>query len=423
MEVERQRISYTYRNIDKTHFILVLKHRKNQYLLSEINLYLKDRTTSSSATSDKYSRTLLSFIRFLIKRCKKQKLNYDIWRKATNEDLLDWQGYQVKKRDQIHATKPSDATIYDNAKLVHLFYIWASKREYPVAINNNDSWKYDYRANSKFIGSIDMISVNHSEATNSKAEFRQKEPNKKLFIMSNDDIKKLMQGYKDPVYAAALMLSLATGMREEGVCSMPYIGKGKNSHICPYPEILSNLSNENNKTFDFTVTEKGVSTRTLQVNLAAWKSICLMYLPLYFERLKLYKKKHRSINHNNVFFLKKNGEPITPKNIADQTYLVKKTLKAFPWTFHSARAWYATKFIIRHQSKEEILGVYYNSAVEDQLKKQMGHKDYKTTYTHYMKQASLILHLKENKMDFSFEEDDTFFSGLCRKFETAEIEE
>lgn len=142
-------------------------------------------------------------------------------------------------------------------------------------------------------------------------------------------------------------------------------------------------------------------------------------------RRKLLQKKYPDINPDSVFFINRLGHPVTPKMISSMTYVAKQDLIDFPWSFHSARPWYATQYMINNLSKNQLKAQFYNAAVEDGLRKQLGHSDIKTTYMYYIKMAlvvsalldgsigqktwkdleetadSVILNSKQNTFDFS----------------------
>ncbi|ABG40538.1 conserved hypothetical protein [Paraglaciecola sp. T6c] len=416
MNIKRELIEYQYENKTYSHHIL-LAETDNKTLLSPVNIYLKLHASRSLKTSERYSSAIKRFIDYLITQKSQDCIDYNIWRTAKMEDIRKWQGRLVSQRDLEGLKKPSDKTILESAKIVYHFYCWASDSDFPVIINNTSKeWKYNFKHESKIVQIKSMISgtsPDHANIDLGGKTTRNAPSSKKTLIMSDDDISALMTEYKDPVYSALLMLALATGLREQGCVSMPFIGVGVNSHIRPYPEIKNELKNgETAKTFNFTVKEKGNKVRTLQVNMAAWKTICNSYLPLFYERKKLFKKQFPGENSNAHFFLKKNGEPVTAKNIADQTYLAKQNFDAFPWSFHSARDWYATNFIIRHLTLNQINNLHYDAAVEEQLRLQLGHNDIKTTYMHYVRQASLILALQNGQLDYTLGKDEGFFNSL-----------
>jgi hypothetical protein len=370
-----------------------LQDGREKILLSPFNLFLKDRASSSIKTSSRYAGNICRFLNFILARYEEDRERF--WRNASEEDLREWQKEQVKERDRAKKTRPSDKTISENASLIHDMYGWLKKNNFPISMHlNTKDWKYNFKDESllRHIRSqISGKSVDHSGI--SAGLHRAQDRNKNDFtIMSNHDCERLMQAYKDPVYAACFFLALSTGMREEGICKVPYLGTGRNFHIRPYPEILSEIGDK--KTFQFTVMEKGKS-RTLDVNMKAWEAVCKIYLPHYFERRKLLKQKHPDIDADSVFFINRVGHPVTPQRISRMTYLAKKDLRDFPWTFHSSRSWYATQYMVNHLSKDQLKMGFYNAAVEDGLRRQIGHSDIKTTYKHYLKLASIAIALRD----------------------------
>jgi len=417
MKIERELLTYKYNYQSLNHHILVAID-DNKTLLSAVNIYLEENASNSLKTSDKYSGAIKRFFEFVISQRSEEIIDSNFWREISYSQIKEWQAFQVYQRDKANNKKPSDKTIFENASIIHQFYVWARKKEFPVAIDAVlKDWKFNYRDESKLLTIHSMLSGSNPDHANidigsSNARARARVDNS-IVIMDNDDIKALMNSYVDPVYPALLMLALGTGMREEGCVSMPYIGTGVNAHIRPYPEIMNTIkSGGNAKTFGFTVTEKGRKTRTVQVNMAAWKTICSFYLPLYYERKKLFQLKYPEKNANSHFFLNKKGEPVTEKNISDMTYIAKRGIEAFPWSFHSARDWYATNFITKHLSKSKINNMHYDAAVEELLRSQLGHKDIKTTYMYYIKKASIIIALQDGLLDYSLGMDSDFFGDL-----------
>lgn len=424
MKIERAIVSYTFEERDLAHHILIFSHNGAEVLLSAINLYLKERAYKSIKTSERYSSAIKRFLEFIISR--DSNITSTFWRNVRNSDIREWQGSIVKKRDSEGRQKPNDDTIFQEACIVCDFYSWAQKNNFPTLTSITSlSWKYNYRDESKLLRNINVFSGNSPDYSNidigikrgSKSRCSRKR--KQVTIMSTEDIRRLMKAYSDPVYPAMFILALATGMREQGVCSFPYIGIGINDHIRNYPEILNKVSQtsrnqETPKTFPFTVMEKGSKTRTLQVNMSAWKVICASYLPLYYERRKLFERKNLGKKPDHVFFLNKLGVPVTPKMIADRTYDAKKKLndKNFRWSFHNTRDWYATSFIIKHLTTDQINSSHYDAAIEDALRRQLGHSDIRTTYMHYVRVASLLLATRSGKLDFSLGKNEKFWNNI-----------
>lgn len=420
MNIERPLITYQHERKEVTHHILTLHSDNTIILMSAVNLFLKEKAYKSIKTSERYSSAIKRFLEFIIKKNEQASLNF--WREVQEGDIREWQGSIVQKRDQSHKQKPSDKTIYTEACIVFDFYCWARKCGFPTLINESATeWKFNYRDESRLLTSKNILSGSNPGYANidtGNKRSRNADSNKKVTIMSTENIKQLSCSYSDPVYSVMFLLALATGMREQGVCSVPYIGYGANDHIRPYPEIKKTIPKDSKgeipKTFDFTVVEKGSKIRTLKVNMAAWKVVCITYMPLYYERRKLFEKKHPDKNANAFFFLNKAGNPVTPKMVADRTYTAKQNFEHFDWSFHSSRDWYATMFIIKHLSRERIDASHYDAAIEEALRKQLGHSDIRTTYMSYVRTASILLATQSGELDFSLGKDDDFWGDITK---------
>ncbi|MEZ9744146.1 site-specific integrase [Vibrio splendidus] len=434
MNIERSLITYLHERKTFNHHILTISNNGSVILMSAVNLFLKEKAHKSNKTSERYSSVLKRFFVFIIQN--NDSLTPNFWREIRDSDIREWQGYRVQNRDKVKRLKPSDDTVFKDACIVFDFYSWAEKNHFPILITRSSiDWKYNYRDESRLLSSKSILSGNSPDYSNidigdkRKRNTRSSETKKQVTIMGLEELKSLINAYVDPVYCVMFLLALATGMREQGVCSFPYIGYGENDHIRPYPEIKNTIPKDSNgkvpKTFSFNVIEKGSKKRTLQVNIAAWKMICKLYLPLYYERKKLFKKKYPNKDLNAFFFLNKSGKPITPKMVADGTVRAKKKLndKNFIWSFHNTRDWYATMFVIKHLSREKINASHYDAAIEESLRKQLGHSDIKTTYMHYVRVASILLATQNGELDFSLGKDDDFWGSIVEGMNNGEENE
>ncbi|HAS6902114.1 TPA: site-specific integrase [Vibrio parahaemolyticus] len=429
MILRRILINYNYEFRDISHHVLYTKYKGESVLLSAVNLFLYERCTSSIKTSDRYSQLFLRFFNFLIDTSNIDITDTNFWRLATTADIKAWQGFQVKNRDSNNKSKPQDDTIYYNALIIFDFYVWAKNKGFPTLIRaTSKDWIFNYRDESRLLKSKNMLSGSSPDTGNidiGKRSSRSSNRNKRsrITIMKNEDIRLLMSSFDDKVYPSILMLALSTGLRSSGCCDFPYIGYGENHHIRVYPDIENTIRNTDGtipKTFSYTVEEKGSKVRTIQVNLAAWKSICEFYYPLYLERRKLFIKKYPKLIHDNYFFLTSKGDPVTPKKIADATTYIKSkpALKGFKWSFRNSRDWYATNFVLKRLTRKQIENNYYDHAVDKALQDQLGHADLRTTYMFYVRVASLILHLESGMLDYTLGKDETFWNSLKPKERT-----
>ncbi|CAK1757328.1 Tyr recombinase domain-containing protein [Vibrio crassostreae] len=420
MKIERPLVTYQHEHRNISHHILTLHTSCSIILMSAVNLFLKERAYKSIKTSERYSSAIKRFFEFIIQNNEHVTPNF--WREVKDSDLREWQGYIVQNRDRKRKQKPSDDTVFKEACIVFDFYSWARENKFPTLINTRSiDWKYSYRDESRLLSSKSILSGSNPDYSNidtgnKRSQHSKSSKSKQVTIMNLEDIKALVCSYNDAVYPAIFLLALATGMREQGVCSVPYIGLGRNDHIRPYPDIQNTIPKDSEgntpKTFDFTIVEKGKKMRTLKVNMAAWKVICKIYLPLYYQRRKLFEIKHPDKDANAFFFLNKSGHPVTPKMIADRTYIAKMKLRNFRWSFHNTRDWYATMFIIKHLSRDKINASHYDAAIEDSLRRQLGHSDIRTTYMHYVRVASILLATQNGELDFSLGKDDYFWGDI-----------
>lgn len=389
MKVAKREVTYRFDDRQYHHHVVYLNDDKQKILISPFNLYLKQHASSSIKTSEKYAVTMVRFLNFLLERYTEDGEKF--WRSVTETDLRQWQHQQVRERDTAGKRKPSDQTISQNANFIHNVYSWLKKMNFPISMHfNTTEWKFNFKEESLLRHTRSQLAGHSTDhRAISLKEHRTQDGNKNdVVIMSKNDVTRLMSAYRDKVYAACFLLALGTGLREEGVCKMPYSGIGENMHIKPYPEILTEIGTK--KTFPYTVVEKG-KQRTLDVNVNVWKAICEIYMPLYYKRRKLLERKHPDINPDTVFFINKLGNPVSPKKISQMTTEAKKALSGFPWTFHNARSWFATQFMINHLTRSQIESTYYNAAVEEGLRRQIGHNDIKTTYKYYLRMASIVI--------------------------------
>jgi hypothetical protein len=415
MNIEKQEVNYRFDDREYNHHVVYLQNSEKKILLSPFNIYLKNHASGSLKTSEKYAGTLVRFLNFLFERHREDEEKF--WRSVTERDLREWQHEQVKVRDEAKKKSPNDKTISQNANFIHDVYAWLKIENFPIAMHfNTKDWKFNFKDESLLRHIRSQISGASTDHTSiSTRKHRTQDTNKNDFVvMSQHDQLQLMSAYSDPVYAVCFLLALGTGLREEGVCRMPYVGVGDNIHIRPYQEIISDIGNK--KTFKYTVVEKR-KERTLDVQIDVWRAVCEIYLLLYFERRRLLEKKHPEINPDSVFFITKSGHPVTPKKIASMTTVAKRRLTNFPWTFHHARSWYATQYLIAHLSKSKIENSFYDAAVEDGLRRQIGHKDIKTTYKHYIRVASIVIATADHQIgQITFRELQKVSEAAVQKF-------
>jgi len=380
----------------KSHHVLYAADEENIVTFDTVNLYLSEKCTSSLCTSKRYINIFNRFYRWYF-NYKEQSLKCFnvIWLTVEDLDIKTWQSQVATERMEKSKLKPSDKTIYEDARIVHEFYAWANKKEYPVRIKpESKEFIYDFKnRESELLAHLPRKKEKNTDRSNIKNQTYPYVQKGQIRILSNAQINILLSSYADPVYSMMYLFSLCTGLRPEGVIQLPYIGVQKNAHIIPWNQMKKNIKGE--RDFEFTVTEKGRKTRTIKINVKDWEAISMAYLPLCEKRRSLYKSKNETYPDQKYFWFKKNGDPITQVSDISHatTYAKKRGEIKFPCCFYDARHWYATMYILKHLNKKELFAEDgYNSAVDKYLANQLGHADICTTYKYYVDVARVYVY-------------------------------
>lgn len=381
---------------DVEHYILkAINLNGSEELLSHPNLFLYHDTNGSINTSKRYAAIISKFYSFLSTQEKFTKIDVGKYHViADNRDIRRWQIYRQIKRINKQSTKPSSETIFEEARVLLIFFKWLNNTGY---VTNVDMQFKDWTANFKSKRMLNYIQKKARVAINAKNikvldKERRQQSSKSL--ITNQEIKALLKAYSDPVYPALLKLSLATGMRPMELVKFPYIGTGGNKHIMPYSEM-----DKDSITVDYKIIGKGKKERVIKVNIKDLKELDEQYIKKYYvERKKKYREIFNADCPPSILFLTKSGTPVTPEKLSRRSNDAKlKAMKSYPdfrekITFYEARHWWPTMFVIEF-FKEKLLTdsseVLY-AAFAQALKNQMGHEELETTYEYYIDMARLV---------------------------------
>jgi|SRR5450830_26816 len=402
LQISRELVSYkTIRGKDVSHYILIADEGKKRVLISHVNLYLYDITRSSEATSNKYSSILSVFYSYLSTLDKFKLVGVGSYHNITdNEDIKSWQEARQTARVKAQKTFPTSETIFNDAQRVLNFFSWLKYEHYETCVDvQYKTWVANFKSDHllSHIQRKAEVAVDSKNITVLDRERRQRQS---YSLITNDEIKSLIQSYPDPVYAALFKLSLGTAMRPSELCKFPYIGTGANSHIQPY----ENMAREGATVSYLISLSKGHKSRTIRVNMADLKALEEHYIkPHYQERARLYKERYGKKCPPSILFLTARGVPITSKMISDRTLAAKKLAMATnsqfreSVVFYDARHWWPTMFLIKRfkQGLLEDSTVIRDMAAIQAITQQMGHDNFSTTYNHYIDQARLLLLAQE----------------------------
>jgi len=398
LAINRQVLSYTSADVGKlvTHYVLIADVGKMRVLLSHPNLFLYEQTTSSIQTSNRYSNVISKFYRFMSSQKKFENVDVTKYHViADNRDIRRWQISRQVERVKKQSDKPKSETIFEDAKIVLQFFSWIIDSNYITSVNvKKRTWIANFKNRSllNYVRKKAKQKIDYKNIEVLDRESRQKE---KFTLITNDEIKTLIQSFDDPVYPAMFKLSLGTAMRPMDLCVFPYIGNGKNKHIMSYSEMSLAKG-----TVDYFISgSKGNKSRTIKVNVADLKALEEHYIrPFYQERAKKYKVLYGKKCPPSILFLNKFGRPINPSMVSSRAFDAKhKAMDSNPSfregvTFYDARHWWPTMFMLKF-FKDKILtkaaDVLY-AAVGEVVRNQMGHEEIDTTFRFYIDKARLL---------------------------------
>jgi len=398
-EITRKLIDYKSVATDKlvTHHILLAKRNNQIILLSHPNLFIYHQASYSKDTSNRYSSIISKFYRYLSDNHKFKNVcisKYHVL--ANNNDIKSWQVFRQTERVKNQSLKPSSETIFEEAKLLMVYFKWLNDSGYPTnVVVKTKTWIPNFKDEGllSHINKEAKVTIDSKNVTVLDKETRQ---SRKLGLITDNEIKWLSESFSDPAYAAMFMLSLGTAMRPIELCEFPYIGNGENSHIMPYSEMDSDQN-----VFDYLISKsKGGKSRVIKINKKDLERLEKNYTtPFYSKRKALYEERYGRKCPPSILFLNKLGKPITKTMVAsranDAKVLAMKKNPTFRKgiNFYDARGWWPTMFLIRF-FQEEILDVSadaINLAVGQAIKDQMGHANLSTTYKHYIDLARLFV--------------------------------
>ncbi|MEZ8411775.1 hypothetical protein AB6C71_03390 [Vibrio splendidus] len=395
------------------HHVLIATIAGKSILLSHANLFLSEHAISSVETSNRYASVIARFYKYLSTKTKYCALSVEQYHVvADNRDIKSWQVFRQIQRAKSQSTKPSSKTIYAEAKTLLTFFSWINESGY---ITNVAVKKKTWLANFKNEHMLNYVMRRASERIDGKnitvldKESRQSKSKK---LITNAEIKLLIQGYHDPVYAAIFKLALGTAMRPMDICRFPYIGHGTNRHIMPFSEMRKIKT----ATVDYNISaSKGNKSRTIKVHKSDLKALEDYYIkPHYYDRVAKYEERYGEKCPPSVLFLTKSGTPVTPLKISSRTYDAKKAIQSKTpsfrdsVTFYDTRHWWPTMFLIKFFGDSlltESADALYAAAAEV-LRNQMGHEDIGTTYKYYIDMSRVLAMSNKGYVAEIITEDD-----------------
>lgn len=415
LAIERKVINYQSADSGREcqHHVLIACVGQKNVLLSHPNLFLYEHALPSIETSSRYSSVISKFYRFLSTERRFADVDVaDYHVLADNRYIKRWQVARQVARVNAQKDSPSSDTIFDDAKILLVFFNWLKECGYVTNVNvKTKTWIPNFKSSHmlNYVRRKASVSIDAKNIVVLDKERRQKKPKS---LITNEEIRALIESYSDPVYAVMFKLSLGTAMRPMDLCRFPYIGNGPNKHIMPY----SQMSKTESAKVEYLVKQsKGNKTRPIVINRADLKVLEDQYIrPYYAERARKYEKQFGEKCPPSILFLNSRGYPVTPSKVASRTNEAKKfALANYPGfrqgvRFYDARHWWPTMFLIRFFG-EALLTTSADAlylAVGQVLKDQMGHEDLETTFKYYVDMGRLVLMAHKGMVHELIAEDD-----------------
>ncbi|OUR84744.1 DNA breaking-rejoining enzyme [Colwellia psychrerythraea] len=414
--IERRLICYRSieSNREMNHHILIANIDKKHVLLSHPNLFLSENARSSKCTSNRYSGVISMFYRFLSTQKKYESIDVSLYHVLSdNRDIKRWQVERQIMRVREQKDSPSSSTIFEDAKILLMFFKWVKDAGYITNVNIQlVNWVANFK-NSNMLNYVRKKAKIKIDAKNITVLDKERRQKKVKTLITNMEIKTLIESYSDPVYGAMFKLSLGTAMRPMDLCGFPYLGNGSNKHILPY----SDMSKGASAIVEYTVrASKGNKSRTIKINRADLKVLEKYYIkPYYSERADKYEEKYGKKCPPSILFLNKKGEPVTPSKVASRTndakVIAKNSYADFRdgVVFYDARHWWPTMFLVnffKDRLLTESADVLYAAAAQV-LIEQMGHEDIGTTYKYYVDLSRLVVMAHKGKVSELITEEES----------------
>ncbi len=429
LTIERSYLDYYSHDLGMKarHYVLIADYKTKKMLLSYPNLFLYNHTRASKPTSSRYSNIISMFYRFLSTLNEFKDIDPGYYHAlASNKHIKMWQVHRQVERINAQKTYPSSETIFEDAKILLIFFRWIITSGYVTSVNVAlKTWVANFRS-SHMLNYLNRKAKTTIDSKNIKVLEKERRQKRSVSLITKGEIKSYLQSFHDPVYAAMFKFALGTAMRPMELCKFPYIGNGLNTHILPFSDM-----NTQNPTIDYTIIAgKGNKNRAIVINSGDLKELELGYIiPYYKERAKKYKERYGKPCPPSILFLTKSGEPVDAARVANRGSAAKvKAMEMNPdfresVVFYSSRKWWPTMFLIKF-FKEDLLTEKASSlyaAAAEVLVNQMGHEDIDTTYSHYVDDARLVMMAHHGRVNELITAPDESVSEFIDRVDTPSL--
>lgn len=323
---------------------------------------------------------------------------------AVDEEIFDRYLLHLSQSKGKTGKPPLHETLHHYACRILDFYHWAARHEYAhyLEIKEKD---IERKLNSASMlrqatGRMTMTRLDFHLPTGRPA-FHEKEIEK---FVPQADYEAALALMEDPVYQIMAAVIRTTGLRPKELLQVPYRGKGDNKGFVPYDddEAPDNLGGQG----IFYVFESKGKRRSIVFPGKLWLLICQRYIPLRRQRAEAYRRRHGVSPPNSALWLTDAGKiinyqilhyhfaKVVEKARNETLRKDEKNFRGRRFTAGMLRHSFATYFVYEALKQRGRLGrsFVYDAALDEELRKLLGHNDVKTTLQYYVHVANRFVH-------------------------------
>ncbi len=375
----------------------------------------------SEHTTRKYAGILARYLQWLDDR----GYGANSWA-SIDEAIFDEYLFHISKPPVGTSFGAMHETLLDYAYRIFNFYNWARKNgyEHSLDIEEEDlAIKIGEQSMLDHIGmEMKVIKLGFNLPTGRPA-LHQQELDK---FVNQQDFEVALNVMDDIVFQIMAVIIRITGLRPKDLLQVPYRGSGLNSGFIPYDE--DQVPHElDAKDISFTFRSKG-RVRSIGFPGKLWAVICKCYIAIRRERAALYEKFHGVSPPNSALFLTKDGFIVNYSILYYHFARVPELAKAAgplkdgrvyqgrKFSARMLRHTCATYFVHEALKRRNMLGrsFVYDAALDEALRKLLGHVDVKTTLEYYVHLANRFVH-DDLIVDLRRSEVDAGLNELLKK--------
>jgi integrase len=358
------------------------------------------RRSRSDATARTYAHILNRYLQWL----DDAGYGSQAWQ-AVDEDIFDEYLIHIgQPNPRGDGRPPRHETLHHYASRIADFYDWAERNGYPHHLDIEAEELEHKLDNQLLLGhvrpGVAVTRLGFNLPTGRPA-LHEQELDK---FVTQTDYEVALELMEDAVFPFMAATIRTTGLRPKELLQVPYRGKGYNAGFVPYDP--GEVPDDPDRQDIFYIFESKGKRRSIQFPGKLWRVICERYIPLRRQRAEIYREKHGVSPRNEALWLTEDGNVV---NYGILHYhfgkVVEKARGTAPreggrnfsarrFTARMLRHSFATYFVYEALKRRERLGqsFVYDAALDEELRKMLGHNDVRTTLEYYVHLVNRFVH-------------------------------